>query len=220
MSNTEPWTIQSDKKNNLIASLLFIFFGIIFFVVYKISSNPDARYLLGISLFCITLGPLIYYLDEEVLTIIDPKQNRLQIQYKNRFKVRNKNIHFKEIENIEIKTMNRHKDHVVKLHILRIKLKNGERLRLGKESLEQADLESIGEKLALEIGCKLETDTPDGPVNLSYVPLALLGSIAIYAFWYRVTVGRWCPAMWGGTAPILIIIFSFISLMKISTYRK
>lgn len=38
--------------------------------------------------------------------------------------------------------------------------------------------------------------------------LAIIGSILSYAIWYRMQVGPWCPAMWFGTAPpILMLVF-------------
>ena len=35
--------------------------------------------------------------------------------------------------------------------------------------------------------------------------ISLLAGVGFYALWYRINVAPWCPAMWGGTAPPLII---------------
>ncbi len=45
--------------------------------------------------------------------------------------------------------------------------------------------------------------------------VALAGSILIYALWYLWKFGQWCPAMWHGTAPPLIIFVGFALIIKI-----
>jgi hypothetical protein len=44
---------------------------------------------------------------------------------------------------------------------------------------------------------------------------ALLGAVGIYAAWYRIYIGEWCPAMWLGSAPMIIIPLTAIFLARI-----
>ncbi|MDO9299946.1 MAG: hypothetical protein Q7T89_01120 [Anaerolineales bacterium] len=45
--------------------------------------------------------------------------------------------------------------------------------------------------------------------------ISFAGALGIYAAWYRIYVGDWCPAMWFGSAPLLIILISTIFLMRV-----
>jgi hypothetical protein len=39
-----------------------------------------------------------------------------------------------------------------------------------------------------------------------------LWAAALYVLWYRLAVGPWCPAMWFGTPPPVIVLAAFAVL--------
>ncbi len=47
--------------------------------------------------------------------------------------------------------------------------------------------------------------------------LALASGVGAYAVWYRLNVGPWCPAMWFGTAPLLMIGVVFFTVRRLLT---
>ena len=222
MDNKEILIIQKNKRNDKLAGIIVIAIGTVLFVVYHATKNTSeqAIYVYWMAILFVILGIGTYFWDEEFLTTIDPHQKRLQIKSKNRFSSKSKMIRFNEIQHVEIKTINRRRHSEIKLYTLRLRLKNGNIERVGKESFDSDELMAVADQLALAIGCSVETDLSRDTININFIPVALVGSIGLYALWYRLTVGKLCAAMWGGTAPIVIIPLIFYLLLKLNTFRK
>lgn len=45
--------------------------------------------------------------------------------------------------------------------------------------------------------------------------IALASGVGVYAIWYLFNVGPWCPAMWFGTAPLLMIGVVFLAVRRL-----
>jgi hypothetical protein len=57
--------------------------------------------------------------------------------------------------------------------------------------------------------------TVAGVMGLMRLLISLLVGVIAYVIWYGVTVGHFCPAMWFGTAPPVIILLSSVAAYRI-----
>lgn len=46
-------------------------------------------------------------------------------------------------------------------------------------------------------------------MNIFKIAISLSITVFIYMVWYKIAVGKFCPAMWYGTAPLFMGIVTF-----------
>jgi hypothetical protein len=171
-----------------------------------------SAYLSGILLISLALGVFIY--SEKVSIQIDTKLKNLKFHKKSLFEIKNYTLKFEEIDSVQVLTIGRGHRGIVTYHLV-IFLKNGKRELPGRFSLIQSEIISDAERLADTVGCKFTSDRRYNQLGGIHYILAAGGSFLIYAIWYKSTTGPFCLAMWFGTAPVVIIGFSFLALVRI-----
>lgn len=55
-------------------------------------------------------------------------------------------------------------------------------------------------------------------MNILKIIVSFIIAIFIYKVWYKITVGKLCPAMWYGSAPLVIIGGAFLFILLV--FRK
>lgn len=216
---TEPesqWIIRSNEKNLNLYLMIMGFLGLL--LIFLVSGHKEesintlSAYLLGILLISLALGIFIY--SEKVSIQIDTKLKNLKFHKKSLFEIRNYTLKFEEIDSVQVVSIGRNHRGIVSYHLV-IMLKNGRREAPGRFSLDQSEIILDAERLADAIGCKLISDRKNNQLTGIHYLLAAMGSVLIYAIWYKSTVGPFCMAMWFGTAPVFVIGFSFLALVRV-----
>ncbi len=215
------------KSNSRTTKLLFLAFAglgiVVYFCAKTLTIDPEkAMQVLWLGRLLIAFGAIGWPLVDAVSVWVDEKTKTLVIQKKNLFRTTSNVVPFAHVEQIRTLRMGRSKGPVV--YQLVIDLKNSQQIKTGRWSLDQSEIVSEAESLALIVGSNAQSGLVVHPVNsnltigsfpVNQMALAFVISLAIYAIWYRCQVGIWCSAMWFGTAPIFIIGFSFIACLNI-----
>jgi len=213
--NTENfWVIHSDRNKHQLLFVFGIAIGILFiFLSYSqinTSSNHLAAFWLGLFIFLICAIALIEDSQTTVEVFTDKKY--LRILKISRFTSKISKINFSDIDHIFVGSRVRKN---LETFYLALKLKNGKTIGTSKWSFNQDEIIQIAQQLAESIHCPVEQSTYFYPLNTTRYLLSGAGSILIYAIWYKSQVGPFCSAMWFGSAPALIISFSFLFILSI-----
>lgn len=152
------------------------------------------------------------------------KNNDIIVKRKNLFRSKEQIYSLDDIEKVHVATIGRAQGpHSYHLLIYR---KSGGSIKTGRWSWNQSEMLLAAEQLSLQLHSFHTSGLIVHPivrnVTVEEVPipqtvLALGIAIFIYALWYRWQVGPWCPAMWFGSAPVVIITSStwiFLSLLR------
>jgi hypothetical protein len=175
------------------------------------TENGLAAFWLGALLTAGSVGVIIW--GEDVAITVDPQAKRLGISKKSRFGRKKSSVCFAEVDHVGVSTVGR-AGQLQTYHLL-IFLKNGKTVRTGRWSCDQSEMDAVGDELAGSIGCSCSKGVRVRPAGGAEIIVAALGAVVIYALWFRIQVGQWCPAMWHGTAPPLIMLCSFSVLLTI-----
>lgn len=214
MTHENFWVINSDKNKHQLLFTFGIGIGLLFiFLTYSqinVSSNHLAAFWLGLFILLICTIALIEDSQTTVEVFADKKY--LRILKISRFTNKISKINFSEIDHVFVGTRIRKN---LETFYLAIKLKNGKTIGTSKWSFHQDEIIQLARRLAESIQCPVEQSTYFFPLNATRYALSGAGSVLIYAIWYKSQVGPFCSAMWFGSAPALIISFSFLFILSI-----
>jgi hypothetical protein len=175
-------------------------------------SNATAAMWLGILLAA--LGVAAFVFAENLVVTVDTSERRLVIDRFTRWGNSRTLLPFVDVESIRVAKLGSGADGTPS-YWLQVHCRRGEVYRTGRWSTDEAEINELAEQVADAVGCASRKGTPARPGTS--VPLvtaaAALGAAALYALWYRLAVGPWCPAMWFGTAPPVIILLAFSVLL-------
>ncbi|MBK7890499.1 MAG: hypothetical protein IPJ84_06530 [Bdellovibrionales bacterium] len=203
-------TIQSNRRKNIILAIGLSLVGALF--VWKLhdvtplDSNQSAALWLGYLL--LFLGAAALTFNEQVTTEFDRERQQVRQLAKNLFESRKRHIPFSDIERIGVARIGRPSSNT-EFYFLTLILKNGERLGTGHWVMSREEAYQQAQEIASFVGCAVnDGKLPNPAMNSSNLAIAALTGIVIYAAYYRKAVGPWCPAMWFGSAPPIIILSS------------
>lgn len=157
------WELESNYTNQIILSILGLFFGIIFILLSKnsgIASDPTqsiSALILGILIFFVSLFSLIF--GQKRFITLDEKSKTILFRNKNKFREKKVYLHFNEILELNIIELG-DKDGGSIYYDLEIKLKKGNNINLFAGSFfdqrsDKSEMESLRKKLAEYIGLKI-----------------------------------------------------------------
>lgn len=215
MKNQETWTINTDQHQN---KLSLIFMGLFGFslMICGLLFNPinSSNILIWCGLFFLSLMLFAIIFNASITTHVNPLNKSLRIINQNRLHTEDTLIPFAEVDSIRIRKITRR--NMLSTYHLKILLKNGKQFSLGQQGLTESAFNKITDPLAQTIGCPVQTENDIAPLSSQNVVIAATCAILAYLLWYRITVGPWCPAMWGGTAPIFIMTITFFIVFNIA----
>lgn len=203
-------TIRSNQSKNIILAIILILVGALFvwklYDAIPLDSNQSAALWLGYLLLFIGAAALTW--NEQIITEFDRDRQQVRQLAKNLFESRMRHIPFSDIERIGVARVGRASSNT-EFYFLTLVLKNGERLGTGHWVMSREEAYQQAQEIASFVGCAVnDGKLPNPAMNSSNLAIAVLIGIAIYAVYYRKAVGPWCPAMWFGSAPPIIILSS------------
>lgn len=203
-------TIQSNRSKNVFLAIVLILIGALFvwklYAIVPLDSNQSAALWLGYLLLFIGAASLAF--NEQVTTEFDRDRQQVRQHVKNIFESRTRYIPFAEIERLAVARIGRPSSKT-EFYFITLVLKNGKCLNTGHWVLSRDAAHHLANEIAGLVGCAInDGNLPNPAMNISNLAIAVLLGIGIYAAYYRKTVGPWCPAMWFGSAPALIILSS------------
>jgi hypothetical protein len=215
MIGKSQWTIRSNTGSNQLVGVFTLVLGIPCVLLtihnFKSSANTMAGFCLGILLIGAGVFSLLFL--EEISTTVDPERRRLIIEKKSRVGHKTSVVGFDEIASVLVNSAGGHEG--PKNYHLKISLKNGKTDTTGRWSLDQGEIVAIAGQLAAEIGCESNPGLIVHPINATQIVYSGIGAVILYPIWFRIWVGPWCPAMWFGTAPPVIILIAFFGILGI-----
>lgn len=158
-----------------------------------------------------------YLLSEfgETSIYVMPSRHLIRIQRRHIFASKDEFHHFNSIRGVFSMWNSRNSPTIYSLFF---RLTNGSAVYSGFQTTDEDYLISLAKRLSEEIGC-----IHNGPLPIKFLPvtakrilISLIGSVLLYICWYRFHSGKICSAMWKGLPPIVIIGYSFASLLVLS----
>ncbi len=210
------WEIRSDTGSSWILSVAVGLLGALFIYLTKGHMAPSessrAAFWLGVMLVGLCAASLIMM--EDIVVMVDPASKRLEFRRSGYWRQSSSVVGFEGIDHVGVvETWAEGK--VGSTYTLTVVLKNGKSERTGRWSFDESEIDALARRLAADIGCACRTGTPAPPISAIHIPAAALGSILIYVVWYRLRTGQTCPAMWHGSAPPVIILIAFATLLDL-----
>jgi hypothetical protein len=173
-------------------------------------SNGAAAMWLGVLLAAVGLAGLIFL--EDVVVTVDPTRRSLRLEKRTRWGKTSTELLFRAVESVQVAKIGSRSDGTPS-YWLQIQTRGGRVVSTGRWSLDQAEMERLAEQLAAEIGCAYQAGRAPAPTGTAHLAYAGAGAVLLYAAWYRVKIGPWCPAMWFGAAPALFVLVGFAGLL-------
>lgn len=213
---------KSNSQMTKALSLGALVLGLVLFFLSRHSAHPEASSALWLGYFLIACGPIFWLFIDDVSVWVDDKTEALQIEKKNFFHHSLNRFSFAEVECVRALRMGRTQGPLS--YQLVIVLKNSQQINTGRWSFDQSEITHEAETLAQILKCKTEfgliVQAMDSNINIAgfsihQIILAIVISVVMYAIWYRCQVGAWCPAMWHGTAPVVIIGLGFVASLRV-----
>jgi hypothetical protein len=215
MSDRNLLTIKSNAQQDLAIGIALAAVGIILMILSRsqagVSESGLAAFWLGALLTSGSVGLIIW--TEDVAVTVDTVQKRLLISRKSRFGKNKSAFRFAEIDHVGVSTVGK-AGRLQTYHLL-IYLKGGKTVRTGRWSCDQSEIDSLSDEMAEAIGCCCRKGLRIRPAGGGEIIVAAVGAVVVYAVWFRIQVGAWCPAMWFGTAPPVIMLLAFSVLLTI-----
>lgn len=187
-----------------------------------LNRNEAAARGLGLLLFIIGVAAIIFI--EDIVTMIDPTKKVIHYKVTTRFNSSQRTISFSDVESIRVSRLGNHGSSRTPAYMASLVLKSQEKLSTGRWSFLEDEIQQLADDLSATIGCE-RSGLPaiDTSKDVQNFILALILGILTWVIYYRIKIGPLCPAMWGGNAPTLVILFSFLSfwhfLRHLSRYR-
>jgi hypothetical protein len=214
----EEWMIRSNKSSDSFVAFVVALMGAAMAVLARHSvydRNGRAAYWLGCLLLTAGVGGLIW--SEEIELTVDPQRRVLRFRTQNRWTTKEVLIPFSEVDCVNVSRVGKVSNGMER-YFLSVWLKNGKRALTGKWSLDQEEMLSLAEQLARAIGCETKSGLRVYSVGAQRLIVAGVIAVGLYAAWFRLRVGPWCPAMWFGSAPPLLIIVFFFTVRSVMRY--
>lgn len=197
-------------KNNTIA-ILVLGLGILFLLLTAKIENPDrnqkAAYLLGILLS--SVGGIALLTQDKRKVFIQPNDRQVFYTHRSTFSQEIvRAIHFDEINLVGVSRIGRNGPTRTPAYFVYVQLRSGELIKTGYFTYFEAEANELAIQAAQMIGCAT-SPIPIPPVDseiFENIFLSVVIAAAIWAIYYRVKIGPWCPAMWFGTAPAFFIL--------------
>ena len=208
------WTLGSNTGKDQLLGAVILCAGIPFILLTysKLGTAPNVTAAFGLGVLLCAVGLLTLLLKEDISVLVDPSSRKLTVRKTSRFGQKTTVIPFEQVASVNVHCPG---GKGPRNYFLKLRLKNGKVERTGKWSYDQREMVALAGRLAAEIECPVSTGLLVQPVNAIRVVVSAAGAVLIYVFWYRIKVGPWCPAMWGGTAPFVIILVAFLILLGI-----
>lgn len=201
-------TIQTNRKRNFYLSITLALLGSFF--VWKMqgiaSPNNNQLAALGLGYLLLVLCAAGIVLDEQILTEFDSERKQIRQKTKNLFQSQVRYIPYTDVERIGVARVGR-PSNATEFYFLTLVLKNGDHVGTGHWVMSRENAYQQAQDIATRVGCSVnEGRLPNSKMNLSNLAIALLTGFSVYAIYYRKSVGPWCPAMWFGSAPLVIVL--------------
>jgi len=210
--------IYSNKKSSVWLGVLISILGLsILYLTSRITnlnSNEAAARGLGLLLFIIGIGAIVFV--EDITTTIDPIKKTIDYQMTTRFSSSRRKILFSEVESVRVSRVGHHGSSRTPAYMTSLVLKSKENLRTGRWSILENEIQQLADEMSMMIGCERsglpQINTSKDAQNFI---LSLILGVLTWVIYYRLKVGPLCPAMWGGTAPAIVILSSFLSFLHL-----
>ena len=173
-------------------------------------SNAVAAMWLGVMLIAVGLAAFI--MGEDVVTTVDPGQRFLRVDCRRRLGNVSMTVPFDDVASVNVTRVGSRSDGTPSFW-LQIERVGGKAFSTGRWSLSETEIRRLAERLSAEIGCECRGGIPLSPASAGRVAAAAIGAVVLYAAWFRFSAGPWCPAMWFGTAPPVIVLATFALLL-------
>jgi hypothetical protein len=212
---------NSDTKSTKLVFFVFAALGgILLFVASRAQPTPDSSKAIWLGWGLVAGGLLALVFVEEVMVFGDESTSNLVVLKRNMFWNRVREIPYTEIQNFKAVPMGRSRG--PRSYQLVIELKTSERINTGRWSYDASVITREAENLdkLMNAASAPASDRKGVQVPLSqsqYIMYAFLSAVVFYSIWYRVLVGPWCPAMWAGTSPFLVMGFCFVFCLRFLT---
>lgn len=205
--------IKSDdqRTSSLSLTLMILGSGIIFLINHRAEPRPGEHWAYLGGLLLIILGTYVFLMAEKMVITINTAKQGLNVRRQNKFHQRIDFIPFKDVESVHVVRVGRRAG--LKTYHLVLRLAGGRKLTPGRWSHNPSEINDVAKELAQEIGCSIKEAPVYSLPDIKTALLSIGGALAIYAIWYRLTVGQVCLAMWHGTAPAIIVPFGFMLLL-------
>lgn len=206
----KTWQIQSSSRQGFGVAVGSLLVGFLFIWLTcrtpAHDSNTAAAMWLGVLLVGVGLAAII--LAEEVVTTVDPEQRSLRIDCRRRWGSVRKTLPFDEVDSVNVARVGSRRGGTPTFW-LQLRCRGGKVVSTGRWSMNESEIRCLAERLSSEIGCECRGGVPLSPASAGRVAAAAIGAVVMYAAWFRVSAGPWCPAMWFGTAPPVFILIAF-----------
>jgi hypothetical protein len=207
---TPAWQVTSNTSKSLAAAVGSLAVGLLFIWLTRHAragdTNAVAAMWLGVMLAAVGLAGLIF--SEEIVVTVETAQRRLRIECRRRWGNVAVSVPFDDVGSVNVVRVGSRSDGTPTFW-LQIERRDGKTFGTGRWSTKEAEMGRLAERLAAEIGCECQNGNPAGPASVGHVAVSVLVAVALYAGWFRVSVGPWCEAMWYGTAPAVFILAMF-----------
>lgn len=211
---TPSWQITSNSSKSLVLAVGSFAVGLIFLWLTRHvqvgDSNALAAQWLGVMLAAVGLAGVIW--GEEIVVTVDSGQRCLRFDCRRRVGNVSFVVRFEEIESVNVVRTGTRSDGTPSFW-LQVARKDGKTFATGRWSTSEMEIARVADRLANEIGCERQGGLPPEPASLGRVAVAVFVAVALYAAWYRFTVGPWCEAMWYGTLPPVFVLSAFGGLL-------
>ena len=210
--------ICSNKKSSLWLGVFISILGILILYLTSrstdLNSNQAAARGLGLLLFILGVAAVIFV--EDIKTTIDPIKKTIDYQMTTRFSSRRRKILFSEVESVRVSRVGHHGSSRTPAYMASLVLKSKEILRTGRWSILEDEIQQLADEISMMIGCERsglpQINTSKEAQNFI---LSLILGILTWVIYYRLKIGPLCPAMWGGNAPAVVILSSFLSFLHL-----
>lgn len=183
-------------------------------------SNAAAARWLGVLLAGVGVGGLVFI--EHVTITPEPARRCLIIERRRLWGHRHDERSFDEIAAVRVATIGQ-QSKGTRSYWLQLQPLRGPVIQTGRWSHDQSEIHALADRLAATIGCTCERGRDELAASSTtawQVLAAAAGALLVYAIWFRVSVGPWCAAMWFGTAPPVILLIAFGSLLGLLRARS
>ena len=207
---TPSWQITSNSSKSFVLAVGTFAVGLVFIWLTRHvpvgDTNALAARWLGVMLAALGLAGVIW--GEETVVTVDAGQRCLRIESRRRVGHLSVVVPFAEVEAVNVVRIGTRSDGTPSFW-LQIARKDGKTFATGRWSTSELEIARVADRLAAEIGCERQGGEPPAPASVGRVAVAVVVAVALYAAWYRFTVGPWCEAMWYGTLPPVFVLLAF-----------
>jgi len=209
-----PWQVTSNSQQSAAIAGGCLAVGALFVWLTRGAAPGDttstSALWLGVLLAAVGVAGLVFA--EDVVVTVEPSRRRLRVERRMRWGQKSTEVAFDEVSSVRVVKVGSGSEGTPS-YWLQILTRSGTSLATGRWSTDEAEMNRLARQLADAVGCGCEHGEPLPPTGAAHLAVAAAGAVVVYALWFRVQVGPWCPAMWFGTAPPVIMLLSFAALL-------